>query len=92
VSIYAALQYFWVRQHVLDPSALQFLAKLVTTTLASVVVTAALLETSAFAAAAAGLTTYAAAALMVGLVTRRELNALRARIRSARARYLWGTL
>jgi O-antigen/teichoic acid export membrane protein len=90
VSVYAALQYFWVRQHVLDPSALMFVTKLVTTTLASVTITAALLQASAPAAAAAGLMTYALTAFMAGLVTRRELDAFRTRIVSARARYLWG--
>jgi O-antigen/teichoic acid export membrane protein len=90
MSVYAALQYFWVRHHVLDPDGLQYVAKIVAVTLGSVIVTAALLKTSTIAAATAGLATYVAATLGAGLVTRGELEALRTRIGSAGARRLWG--
>jgi O-antigen/teichoic acid export membrane protein len=91
MSVYAALQYFWTRQNVVDPEALDYLAKILTATLTSVVVTAVLLRTSVIAAVPAGLATYATTVLLAGVVTRRELDTWRARIGSVGARYLWGT-
>jgi len=90
ISIFAALQYAWLRRHAFDPEILQYLAKVVAATVGSAVVMAGLLKTNAFAAIMAGLATYATAALVAGLVTRRDLDALRARIGSAGARHLWG--
>ncbi len=90
ITVYAALQYFWARHHVVDPDALDCIAKVVATALASVVVTAALLGTNVIAAVAGGVAAYAVGALAGGLVTRRELEQWRSRAGSVGARYLWG--
>lgn len=90
ISVFAAIQYAWLRLYAFDPEALPYLAKAVGATLGGAAVITALLKTSVIAAVAAGLFTYAAAALVGGLVTRREIDALRAHIGSTGARRLWG--
>lgn len=90
ISVFVALQYFWLRRHVLDPEVLRCLGKIAAAALPSAAVMALIVKTNAIAAAGTGLATYTAAALAVGLVTRRELDTLRARFVSAGARYLSG--
>jgi O-antigen/teichoic acid export membrane protein len=91
MSVYAGLQYFWARYHVVDPEALEYLAKVMGATLVAVIVTATLLKVSVVIAIVVGLAAYATAVLAAGLITRAELDAWRARVGSVGARYLWGT-
>jgi len=90
MSVYAALQYRWTRQHVTDPEAIPFLGKILAVSLASVMATAILLRTNAIAAATVGLATYAVTVIVAGLVSRQEIDGWRAMLGSFSSRYLWG--
>jgi peptidoglycan biosynthesis protein MviN/MurJ (putative lipid II flippase) len=90
MSVYAALQYRWTRQHVTDPEAIPFLGKILAVSLASVMITAMLLRTNAIAAATAGLATYAVTVIVAGLVSRQEIDGWRTMVGSVGSRYLWG--
>jgi O-antigen/teichoic acid export membrane protein len=90
MSVYASLQYFWTKHHVVDPRAIDCVAKTAAATLVGTAVTAALLRANPIVAVAAGLAVYGAAIVAAGLVTREELDGWRTQIESVRARYLWG--
>ena len=75
-TVYAALQYHWVRRHVVDPAALGVLARLVVVTLAAVAVTLLPGQTHPWIGAAAGLVAYGAGLVASGLLTRRDLEAI----------------
>jgi len=90
MSVYASLQYFWTKHHVVDPRALEWVAKITAATLVGAVVTLALLRANPVVAVVVGLAVYGGAVLAFGLVTRSELDGWRTQIDSMRARYLWG--
>ena len=73
MSVYASLQYFWTKHHVVDPRALEWVAKITAATLLGAVVTVVLLRANPIVAVAAGLAVYGGAVLGFGLVTRSEV-------------------
>lgn len=73
-TVYAALQYHWVRQHVVDPAALGAMARLVVVTLAAVAVTLLPGQMHPWIGATLGLAAYAAGLLLTGLLSRREIE------------------
>jgi O-antigen/teichoic acid export membrane protein len=75
-TIYAALQYHWVRRHVVDPAALGVLARLAVVTLVAVAVTLLPGQTHPWIGATAGLVAYGAGLVSSGLLTRWEIEAI----------------
>ncbi len=90
MTAYATLQYVWTRQYVLDPGALDELAKVTLVILIGVAVTSVLLASNPVVAVVAGVSANAAAAIALGLVTRQELEGLRSRLGALGASRLWG--